>query len=269
MRKILITGASTGIGRSITLALAQEGWQVFAGVRSQKDGKSLKNESSGDVVPVILDITKKDQISKAVKQIGDSLDGLVNNAGIVSPGPLELMPIEDIREQLDVNVVSQISITQSFLPALRNSQGRIIFMSSVSGMMVFPLLGAYAASKHALEAIGDGFRRELKKWGIKVSIIEPGSMKTPIWKKTLERGSNQMKDIPKEKLELYQDEINSLLKGASEAEKKALDARYVVDAVLDALESSHPKTRYIVGPIHKLKTIIARFLPDSFLDSQF
>ena len=105
MRKILITGAYTGIGRSIALALAQEGWQVFAGVRNQKDGKSLKNESSGDVVPVILDITKKDQISKAVKQIGDSLDGLVNNAGIVSPGPLELMPIEDIREQLDVNVV--------------------------------------------------------------------------------------------------------------------------------------------------------------------
>ena len=269
MRKILITGASTGIGRAIALALDEEGWQVFAGVRSQKDGKSLKSESSENLVPIILDITKKEHIKKAVEKIGDSLHGLINNAGIVSPGPLELMPIKDIKEQLDVNVVSQISVTQSFLPSLRNSQGRIIFMSSVSGMMVFPLLGAYAASKHALEAIGDGFRRELKKWDIKVSIIEPGSMKTPIWKKTLGRGSAQMKDIPKEKLKLYENEINSLLKGASEAEKKALDVQYVVDAVLDALDSSHPKTRYIVGPIHKIKTIIARFLPDSFLDSQF
>ena len=110
-----------------------------------------------------------------------------------------LIPIEDAKRQLDVNVISQISITQAFLPAIRKAQGRIVFISSVSGMIVFPLLGMYAASKHALEAIGDGFRRELKKWDIKVSIIEPGSMKTPIWNKTLNRGNSQMKKLPKEK----------------------------------------------------------------------
>ena len=269
MRKILITGASTGIGRAIALALDQEGWKVFAGARSQKDIKTLKTEASKNLVPVLLDITKEEDIKKTLETVGDSLDGLINNAGIVLPGPLEIMSLEDIRKQLDVNVIGQIAVTQTFLPCLRKSQGRIVFMSSVSGMIAFPLLGAYAASKHALEAVGDSFRRELKKWGIKVSIIEPGSMKTPIWRKTLKRGNSQMKTASKKKMSLYQDEINSLLKGASEAEKKALDVQYVVDAVIDALESSHPKTRYIVGPIHKIKTIIARFLPDSFIDNQF
>lgn len=269
MKKILITGASTGIGKAIALSLDQQGWQVFAGVRTQKDKKNLQSEGSKNLQPIILDITKKKHIEKAVLKIGNSLDALVNNAGIVCPGPLELMPIEDAKKQLDVNVISQISVTQACLPAIRKAQGRIVFISSVSGMIVFPLLGMYAASKHALEAIGDGFRRELKKWGIKVSIIEPGSMKTPIWNKTLSRGDSQMKKLPKEKLQLYQDEINSLLNGASEAEKKALDAKYVVDAVIDSLESSKPKTRYIVGPMHKLKTIVARLLPDSFMDDQF
>jgi NAD(P)-dependent dehydrogenase (short-subunit alcohol dehydrogenase family) len=269
VKKILITGASTGIGKAIALSLDRQGWQVFAGVRNQKDKKNLQAKGSDHLQPVILDITKEAHIKKIVETVGSSLDGLINNAGIVCPGPLELMPIEDAKRQLDVNVISQISVTQAFLPAIRKAQGRIVFISSVSGMIVFPLLGMYAASKHALEAIGDGFRRELKKWDIKVSIIEPGSMKTPIWNKTLNRGNSQMKKLPKEKLELYEDEINSLLNGASEAEKKALDAKYVVDAVIDALEASKPKTRYIVGPIHKLKTIIARFLPDSFLDDRF
>ncbi|MBC8514950.1 SDR family oxidoreductase [bacterium] len=264
MPKVLVTGASSGLGRAIAVALAQKGWEVFAGVRGKEDGPPFSGK--GVIRPLVLDITDPKALSALPSQIGERLDALVNNAGIVRPGPLEILPLSALREQLEVNVVGQVAVTQAVLPALRERKGRIAFISSTSGLVTFPFLGAYAASKHALEAVGDAFRRELQPWSIDVSLIEPGPIRTPIWKKTRDFVEENKGVISPQSLSLYEKGIEIFESGTTQAEERAEDASVVVAAVLHALLSERPRTRYIVGPRSRWRTVLARFLPDRWLD---
>jgi NAD(P)-dependent dehydrogenase (short-subunit alcohol dehydrogenase family) len=191
-RSILITGTSTGIGQACAARFATLGWRVFAGVRKDEDARSLEEEIGPAVSPVLLDVTDADSINATAglieSETGDrGLDALVNNAGIVAAGPLEYLPIPELRKQLEVNVVGQLAVTQAVLPLLRRATGRIIMISSISGRVSLPMAGAYGASKFALEALSDALRLELRHWGMHVVLIEPGRIETPIWKTSLER----------------------------------------------------------------------------------
>jgi NAD(P)-dependent dehydrogenase (short-subunit alcohol dehydrogenase family) len=182
---VLITGASTGIGRAAALRLEATGWQVFAGVRRQEDAEALRAVAGNRLTPLTLDVTDGAQIAAAAEQVSaeseGGLDGLVNNAGVAVPSPLETIPIEDFRRQVEVNLTAQVAVTQALLPQVRAARGRIVFISSIGGRIAFPLTGAYHAAKFGIEAIGDVFRQELRPWEISVSIVEPGSIDTPIW----------------------------------------------------------------------------------------
>src|SRR5918996_79044 len=188
---VVVTGASTGIGRATALDLVSRGFDVFAGVRREADGDSVAAESSGAVTPVILDVTDAATIDGAALRVTDAvgdggLRGLVNNAGIAEPAPLEIMPIDALRRQLEVNLVGQVAVTQAFLPLIRAARGRVVNISSVGGRVASPALGAYSASKYAIEALSDAMRMELHPWGIQVSVIEPGSISTEIWRRGYE-----------------------------------------------------------------------------------
>ena len=219
---VVVTGSSTGIGEACALHLDALGFQVFAGVRRGEDGVALRKKSSGRLIPILIDVTDSTSISTAsdtiaavVKDAG--LAALINNAGIAIPGPLEILPIEEFRKQLEVNVIGQLAVTQAFLPMLRKSRGRIVLMSSISGLFATPFIGAYAASKFALEAMADALRVELIPWGIQVSVIEPGSIATPVWEKSRKHSGEIAHQIPPEARELYRSAYNVLRDAAQRA----------------------------------------------------
>ncbi len=187
-RSVLVTGASTGIGKETVHLLAREGFHVFAGVRKSADGEALEREAAGVLVPVIIDVTDEASIRAAAQTVGAALGpdesfSLVNNAGIAVAAPLELLSIQDLRRQFEVNLFGQVAVTQAFLPLLRARKGRIVFMGSIFGRIAVPLAAPYSAAKFALEAVADAFAVELHPWRIRVTILEPGNIATPIWEK--------------------------------------------------------------------------------------
>ncbi|HLE71341.1 MAG TPA: SDR family oxidoreductase [Vicinamibacteria bacterium] len=264
---VLVTGASTGIGRATALYLAARGFRVFASVRKEKDASELPGTS-----PVILDVTDADSIgaaSEAVSRaLGDeALAGLVNNAGIAVSGPLEFLEMSEIRRQFEVNLFGQVAVTQAFLPLLRRAgRGRIVNMSSISGKITAPLLGPYSMSKFALEAFSDALRRELEPFGLSVSVVEPGVIKTPIWDKGVASSKERVARMPARALELYGGRMAHLRKRAQEMSAVGAPAEEVAKAVHDALVSARPKTRYLVGFDAKLAARLAWLLPDRTLD---
>src|SRR4051812_39464080 len=180
-RAVVVTGASTGIGEAIARRM-DAGFRVFAGVRKEEDAERLR-AAGANIEPVLLDVTDQASIDAAAATVkaavrDQGLAGLVNNAGIAVSAPLEFLPVDELRNQLEVNVVGQVAVTQAFLSDIRTAKGRIINIGSIGGKVAFPLAGAYAASKFAMEAITDSLRRELRPWGIEVSIVEPGGVKT-------------------------------------------------------------------------------------------
>ncbi len=186
MGAVLITGASTGIGRATALRLDAAGWRVLAGVRREEDAAALRAAGSERLSPLLLDVCEPEQIAAAAVVAAadpDGLAGLVNNAGVAIPGPLETLPIEELRRQVEVNLIAQVAVTQAMAPAIRRAGGRIVFLSSIGGRVAFPFTGAYHAAKFGIEAVGDVFRQELRPWGIRVAIVEPGSIDTPIWER--------------------------------------------------------------------------------------
>ena len=198
---VVVTGASTGIGEATALHLRELGFDVRAGVRKDEDAERLR-VARGHAAA--LDVTDADSIASAAAEVGDApLAGLVNNAGIAVSAPLEFVPIDELRRQLEVNVVGQVAVTQAFLPALRRGRGRIVNVSSIGGRIALPLAGPYAASKFALEAVSDSLRREVAQFGIEVSVVEPGGVKTPIWKKGTETAEQIAADLPPEAGQLY------------------------------------------------------------------
>ncbi len=269
MRSVLVTGASTGIGRATALRLDGSGWRVFAGVRKAEDAESLQGEATDRLTPVFLDVTDPEQIVAAAAQIErespDGLDGLVNNAGVAVPGPLETIPLEDLRRQLEVNLVAYVAVTQALLPQIRRAEGRVVFLSSIGGRIAFPFGGPYHASKFATEAIGDVFRRELRPWGIEVAIIEPGSIDTPIW----ERGQRKAEDIearsPQTNI-LYGAAIEKFRKVIEDTAERGIPPEKVAKAIAHALESSRPRTRYLVGLDAKLQAKLKPFIPTRLFD---
>jgi len=248
----LITGASTGIGRACAIELDRRGFRVFAGVRSEEAAGKLRAEASDRLTPVRIDVTDAVEIAAAAAEVSAAagkagLAGLVNNAGIAVPGPWELLPIEAFREQLEVNVIGQVAVTQAFLPLLRKSRGRVVNIGSINGGLAVPYLGAYSASKFALEAFNDALRVELRRFGVRVSAVEPGAIDTPIWEKSSALADRMSADIAPEALSLYQSDLEAMRRSTARSARGAAPVERVVRAVVHALTARRPKTHYYLG----------------------
>jgi NAD(P)-dependent dehydrogenase (short-subunit alcohol dehydrogenase family) len=261
---VLITGAGRGIGRATAAALAERGWTVYAGVRSDADAAALQ---SAGLQAVRLDITDQASLQALPTTLPDRLDALVNNAGIVESGPLEGITLERLRHQLEVNVVGQVAVTQQVLPLLRAAAGRIVFISSVSGRITTPLLGAYAASKFAVEALGDALRVELRPWGIDVSLVEPGSIDTDIWRRAEETANETERALSPDHRELYAKQIDRLRKLARTIQGRTTAPEKVADAVVHALTADRPRARYVVGADAKAQLAGRALLPTRAWDA--
>jgi len=268
LKTIVLSGASSGIGEACALRLVEQGFRVCAGVRRLADAEGLVARSAGRVVPLLLDVTDSGSIQAAAEQVaalvGDAgLAGLVNNAGIVIPGPLEYLPIAKLRTVLEVNLVGHVAVTQVMLPLLRQGRGRIVFMSSLGGRVASPLTGSYNASKFGLEAIADVWRMELTGCGIPVSVIEPGPVATPIWRKSIKAGDGV--EIPEAGQQRYAGLVAGVRAWAERSAEHGIPLDDVVDAVVHALTAAQPRTRYPVGKGSRL-FLWTRLLPDRLRD---
>jgi NAD(P)-dependent dehydrogenase (short-subunit alcohol dehydrogenase family) len=270
VRSVLVTGSSTGIGRATALRLDRAGWRVFAGVRREEDADSLRAAGSKRLTPVTLDVADAEAIAAvaellSAEQGGAGLDGLVNNAGISLPSPLETMPIDDFRRQVEINLTGQVAVTQALLPLIRRAHGRIVFLSSIGGRIAFPFTGAYHAAKFGVEAVGDVFRRELHRAGISVSIVEPGSIATDIW----ERGESASDDIggrsPRRDA-LYGDAIEKYRKTVRGVAGRGIPPEKVAEAIEHALSARRPRTRYLVGRDAKFQARVKYLIPTRIFD---
>jgi NAD(P)-dependent dehydrogenase (short-subunit alcohol dehydrogenase family) len=268
---ILITGASRGIGEACALRLNKEGFHVFAGVRKVTDAEALKQKASSALTPIIIDVTDHQSIQAALEVVSGAtgetgLQGLVNNAGIAVAGPLEFVPISDLRQQIEVNVIGQIAVTQAFMPLIRKGIGRIVNMGSMEGLMAMPFVGPYCASKFAMEALTDCLRMELKPWGISVSIVEPSIIKTRILENSINAAEDMVRAMSKQGYELYAPSVSAARKAADKIVNSAIASDEVVRAIIHALTSRKPKTRYVVGQYAKLAAIARRLLSDGMRD---
>jgi NAD(P)-dependent dehydrogenase (short-subunit alcohol dehydrogenase family) len=266
MKAIVVTGVSTGIGHGLAQALCREGYKVFGTVRHAEQAEEMRGVCGPNFSPLLLDVTDRDAIAKAVStveaEVGPhGLFGLVNNAGICDPGPLSVQSTEIVRQHFEVNVIGTLNMCQAFVPLLRRCDagrpGRIVNMSSMSGKIAYPFMGAYAASKHALEALSDSLRRELLVYGVDVIVIEPGSIDTPIWDKSAHI-STSFTDTDYAPLFQY---VN-----LADNRKNAQPVSAVAAKVLTALSVRRPRARYALPDKWLLYWILPRLLPDRILD---
>jgi NAD(P)-dependent dehydrogenase (short-subunit alcohol dehydrogenase family) len=271
MQSVVITGVSTGIGWGITKVLIQNGFRVFGSVRKQQDAERLTKEFGEAFIPLIFDITDEAGVQTAAQKVREQLNeetlfGLVNNAGIAIPGPLMHQPIADFRKQMEVNLIGQLIVTQAFLPLLgtdrsmKGKPGRIINMSSVAGRNGNPFLGAYAASKHALEGLSESFRRELMLYGIDVIIVGPGAISTPIWDKANEVDLSMYQNTE------YIESAKGFQKYVVKLGKNGYPPEKVGEVVLHALTTAKPGVRYAVVPGNPIINFIQRRLPKRVID---
>lgn len=268
---VVVTGASSGIGAACALALDTLGYRVFAGVRNPADGERLQRQAGPRLMPIRLDVTDSASIAAAshtvAAMVGDrGLAGLVNNAGIGVAGPIELLPLADWRRQFEVNVFGLIAVTQTFLPLIRTGHGRIINMGSIAGRASMPFMAPYAASKHALEAITDALRLELQPWGIRVALITPGAIATPIWGKTRKEVDTWDATWSQDLKDMYKEGFTRIKDAATAAGEQAQPARVVAEAVAHALRSRWPKTRYLIGSDAAIRSWLALLIPDRLND---
>lgn len=268
---VVITGASSGIGAACARHLDQLGFTVWAGVRRQADGDALVRAASPRLRVVMLDVTDPMSIAEAGRVIaegtsGSGLAALVNNAGISVAGPLELLPLADVRTQFEVNVIGALAVTQALLPSLRLARGRIINISSIAGLAATPFLGAYCGSKFALEAMSDALRLELAPWGIAVSLVEPGAIQSQIWQRATMSATRTLGEVPPESLALYAQPLGRMQKVIAGAAARAIPADAVARTVARALTASRPRTRYLVGKDARFRALLKRILPDRAQD---
>jgi NAD(P)-dependent dehydrogenase (short-subunit alcohol dehydrogenase family) len=247
------------------------GWRVFAGVRREEDAEALRQVASERLITLPLEITDQAQISAAAEEIaelvGDAgLDGLVNNAGVTIPCPLEALPLDDLRRLLEVNLVGQLAVTQALLPQLRMSRGRVVFVSSISSRRAIPFLAAYSASKSGLGAIADGLRQELRSWQIGVSLIEPGAIETPIWDRGEKEFDSVLERSSADTNILYGGAIASFRKLTERARSHRISPQKVVAAIEHALVARRPRIRYLVGLDARSQAFALRFMPDRAVD---
>jgi len=262
---VLVTGASTGIGHATVLHLRELGFDPIAAVRKDEDAERLGGQG---VRTARIDVTDADQIAAAREALGDeALAGLVNNAGIAVAAPLEFLPIDRLRQQLEINLIGQVAVTQAFLPALRRARGRVVNVSSIGGLVGLPLVGAYAASKFGLEGVSDSLRRELRAQGVDVILIEPGGVKTPIWKKGERLADEMTEGMPPEAERLYGRMIEALRTETAKIEQeRGIEPREVAEVIGRALTAPRPRARYLVGRDAKMRAPMAKILPDRVMD---
>ena len=263
---VLITGASTGIGQATALRLARGSWTVLAGVRRHQDGERLAGEAPAGKIEVLeLDVTDPVQIAAAAARVGGTgLDALVNNAGVGVGGPLEVLTEEEWRRQFDVNFFGQIAVTRALLPALRSARGRIVFLSSIGGKVAMAFTAPYAASKHAVEALGDALRVELHRSNVQVALVEPGSVATPIWDKG--RADAERVVIPPDLLTEYGQVPAAMDKVLTETAKRGVPPDQVAETIERALTARRMRARYVVGRDARALLLARRLLPDHVFD---
>lgn len=266
---MVITGASTGIGEATALHLASLGYRVLAGVRKQTDFERLRAIGRG-VEPIILDVTNAEHIAALAELVDRTepggLTALVNNAGIGAPGPIEAVAPQEWRDVMEVNVIGVVAVTQALLPSLLRAKGRVINMGSGGGRVGFPLFGPYNTSKFAIEGFTDVLRREISPHGVKVSLIQPGIIATPIYDKHLPISYERMNAMAPEVLSRYRRQLDSAHRSGEEATTTGMPPIVVAEAVAKAIRARFPKTRYVVGSDSRTAVICARFLPDRVID---
>ena len=265
-----MTGASTGIGEATAVRLARAGYRVLAGVRQAADGDRLRASGSG-IEPVTLDVTNAGQLADVSELIRRSeptgLAGLVNNAGIVVMGPVEGLTAEQWQAQFDVNLLGPVAITTALLPSLLRARGRVINVSSAAGRVALPLFGPYAASKFALEAFSDVLRREVGQHGVRVVVVEPGVVATPVFTKTLPTADAGFAALSPEAEARYRRQIASARRGALEGPAKGLPPDAVAAVVERALTARRPRPRYAVGRDARAAALVSRIVSDRLLDA--
>ncbi|QKV94603.1 SDR family oxidoreductase [Streptomyces sp. NA02950] len=275
-RTVVVTGASSGLGRACALHLDRLGFQVFAGVRRTSDAEELAVASqSGALYPLMLDVTCEDSIGTAAEVVADAVDGkglwgLVNNAGICVSAPLECVTPAQMRWQLETNLVGHLAVTQALLPQLRAARGRIVNVSSGLGRISSPFLGAYASSQFAKEGLSDALRRELKPTGVDVAVIQPGAINTPIWGKVSQVGQDVLSASSRDIADLYREPFLRFLEmNENRALTSSTRPENFSKAVTRALTAVRPRTRYSVGSDARATNLLARMLPDAVLDAGF
>jgi NAD(P)-dependent dehydrogenase (short-subunit alcohol dehydrogenase family) len=270
-RSVLITGANSGIGLEVTRLLANSGFHVFAGVRTKEAEDTVKSISTSNVTPVQLDITDQNSVKKCFDFISSNvanngLFGLVNNAGIGLGGPIEYMSTNDLRRQFEVNIFGTVAVTQAFLPLLRQKRGRIVNISSMAGKMATPLVGAYSSSKFALESISDCLRVELRRAKVRVSIIEPGMVATPMHDKGLSADKIIFGNLPEEGKQYYEKASYLRFETHDKLLKHAISPERVARIIKKCLQSPNPKSRYVVGIDARMFLTLNWLLPRSLMD---
>jgi NAD(P)-dependent dehydrogenase (short-subunit alcohol dehydrogenase family) len=266
----VVTGASSGIGEATALRLADAGFAVFAGVRREEDAERLRSRG---VPPVRLDVRDAAQVAAAAEEVRGALGpaglvALVNNAGVVVPGALEVVPLGLFREQLEVNVIGQLAVIQAFLPLLRETGGRIVNIGSIDGRVATPLLGPYVASKFALEGMSDALRRELRPWGIQVTVIEPGAIRTGIWEKGRAAGDAILERASAEAKRNYGPLVQQLRAESVKSEQqRSLQPDAVAEVVERALTARRAPTRCLVGRDARVRALLSWLLPDRAMDA--
>jgi NAD(P)-dependent dehydrogenase (short-subunit alcohol dehydrogenase family) len=266
---VLVTGASRGIGRATARHLAERGWEVFATVRREEDGRLLEAEAPGSVHALRLDVTDDDQVAALPMKLPGALNAVVNNAGIAVPGPLEALTADDLRRQFDVNVVGPVAVTNALLPALRASRGRIVFVSSLSGRVSTPMTGAYNASKFALEAIADAWRLELKLWGVEVCLVEPAMTDTDMWRTAPQQQEATEAGMTAGHRELYARHLEGMRRTIPRMQRMAKPADGVAEAIERALTDRRPRARYVVGAQARAQAAVAALTPQRVKDIAF
>ena len=251
---VLITGTSSGIGHATALRLDRSGYRVFAGVRKEADAATLRREGSPRLSPLILDITKQEQIDAAAACVGQAIGpdagllALINNAGTCEPGPIEFISLERFRWQMEVNLFGHVAMIQAFMPLVRRGRGRIINVASATGRFAIPMLGAYVASKSAMEGMSDALRRELRWWGIPVSIIEPGTVEAALWDKTPDSAEKLPEGHGQDKEGLYDELGEAVRRLMQRGRSVAVQPEALAEVIQKAVEARRPKARYRRGP---------------------
>jgi NAD(P)-dependent dehydrogenase (short-subunit alcohol dehydrogenase family) len=256
---VIVTGASTGIGNAISLLLARNGYTVYAGVRKERDRERLASEHES-IRPIILDVTVPADIERCVatvRESGESLAGLVNNAGIAVAGPLEYLPLDALRHQFEVNAFAPIAMAQAALPLLRESRGRIVTIGSIAGRMAAPFVGPYSASKAALASLTDALRQELARFGIAVSLLEFASVKTPIWEKGRAGKDALIASMAPQAATHYGSMVEAIVAQTMREEREGMAPGVIADTVLAALRARKPRARYVIGTKARVHAAVA------------
>ena len=264
---VLVTGTSSGIGRATALLLDAEGYRVFAGVRKEADGRELSQACSDRLTPVTIDVTDAGHIESAREQLaeavgGEGLVGLVNNAGVGGGGPIEFMPLDELRRTIEINLIGQVAVTQACIPLLRRAKGTIVFIASIGGRVASPFMSPYNTSKFAIEALGESLRHELRPWEIDVTVVEPGSIDTEIWSKGNEQIRERLDEMPEDARRLYGRQITRFGEVLNETASRGIPAEKVAEVVHKAIASDNPKHRYLVGTDAKIGARLKGTLPD-------